>query len=261
MKKYTLALPSIYCDITKVKFNRSNYFILGALLVSCGKDIQQDLWNARISRKFYEELHFSTLSTKEIKKSQIICDFLDVFIKSKSCFRCLVIKNDKPTLQKYYFNQEWKRLAVIIRTLLSHPYFYRDKVLYTSLVRPRVFIDNENLAFKNENKFKRYFEKTFKLPSIKNKKDISIKDIPSPIIDFLDSKLLDQLQLVDILLGCVRISYEYNDVCNNKSKQLIFNCLLKKINKISNTNFTTFRNLDRRQIKNDLIDVWEFNKK
>jgi len=261
MKKYTLALPSVYCDLTKVKFNRSNHFILGALLVSCGKDIQQDLWHARINRKFYEELHFSDLSTREIKKSQIIRDFLDVFIKSKSRFRCLVIKDDKSILQSYYFNQEWKRLAVIIRMLLSHPYFYRDKVLYTSLVRPRVFMDNENLAFKNENEFKRYFQKTFKLPFIKNKKDIFIKDIPSPIIDFLDSKLLDQLQLVDILLGCVRISYEYNDVCSNKSKQSIFNYLLREINKISGTDFTTFRNLDRRQIKNGLIDIWEFNKK
>ena len=261
MKKYTLALPSVYCDLTKVKFDGSNYFILGALLVSCGKDIQQDLWSARINRKFYEELHFSDLSTGEIKRPQIICDFLDIFIKSKCCFRCLVIKDDRSTLQSYYYNQEWKRLAVIIRTLLSYPYFYRDKVLYTSLVRPRVFMDNENLKSKNEDKFKKYFQKTFKLPSIKNKKDIFIKDIPSPIIDCLDSKLLDQLQLVDILLGCVRISYEYNDVCSNKSKQLIFNYLLGEINKISRTNFTTFRNLDRRQIKNNLIDVWEFSKK
>jgi len=261
MKRYTLALPSVYCDLTKVKFDCSNYFILGALLVSCVKDIQQDLWNARISRKFYEELHFSDLSTREIKKSQMMRDFLDVFIKSKCCFRCLVIKDSRSTLQKYYYNQEWKRLAVIIRTLLSYPYFYRGGRLYTSLVRPRVFIDNENLAFEDENKFKRYFQGTFKLPIIENKKDIFIKDIPSPIIDFLDSKLLDQLQLVDILLGCVRISYEYNDVCNNKSKQSIFSYLLKGINKMSGTNFATFRNLDRRQIKNDLIDVWEFNKK
>jgi len=261
MKEYTLALPSVYCDLTKAKFGYSNYFILGALLVSCCKDIQQDLWNARINRKFYEELHFSNLSIREIKKLQIIRDFLDIFIKSKSCFRCLVIKDDKSTLQSYYYNQEWKRLAVIIRTLLSYPYFYRDKVLYTSLVRPRVFIDNENFTFKNENKFKEYFEKTFKLPFIENKKDIFIKDTPSPIIDFLDSKLLDQLQLVDILLGCVRISYEYNDYCSNKSKQSIFNYLLGEINKISYTNITTFRDLDRRQIKNNLINVWEFGKK
>ena len=260
---YTLVMPSVYCDITSIKLNGEDFLLVGALLVSCKKDIQQDLWQVRVNKKFYEELHFSDISINDNIRTKIIKDFIDVFIKSESRFRCLLIKNDKNTLRKYYFGENWKKLAVIIRTLLSYPYFNRDSIIFTTLSRPRIFIDNENFSCENEKKFKIYFKKTFKTPIILNKKDIHIKDIPEPIIDFIDSKLLDQLQLVDILLGCIRNSYQYNNSCKNKCKQEISDHLLDEINKISSENFIDFKKIDRRRIKKGLINVWEFqnNKK
>jgi len=259
--KYALTLPSVYIDATKTSYRGKEYVLIGALIVSCRNDIQRYFCQIRAKENYFKELHFNDLSTKEKSSSIVIKKFIDVLFTGECNFRALLIEDNKSILKGYFSGDEWKRKAARINLLASYPFFTRDDIIFKHLLRPRIFIDEENLCCEDEKKFKDYLIKKFETPPVFNKGSIHLKDRPDPIIGFVDSKLLDQLQLVDVLLGCVRISYEHKDLHpTNAVKQDIFQHLLKGLNNKTKKGVVTLRGLNRRDT-GGLINVWEYSSK
>jgi hypothetical protein len=199
-------LCKVFIDETTVPFDGQNCFIYGALMMPIDCDLSVQLGKARQKANCIDTLHFSKDTKPNKLKDNLIRGFLEAFIESSACFRALLV-----TPKKWGETKTHSRKARIVGVLLSYPWMTCEDVIYKNFSRPRIIFDRNDMTPSQE---KIFGDNLYKILDKKATK-VGIKSITKPSFCFSDTRVFDELQLVDLLLGIVRCDYL------NKSGQTI----------------------------------------
>jgi len=233
-------------DETYINYRDTEHFMWGAILSPIDCDIGLKLGRVRKNIVFLHTLHFSDSSTFDDKERKTIKGFLTSFIQSSACFRGILVNST--TWKDISDHKSQARLAGL---LLSYPWMpYEDKI-YKTLSRARIIFDSKSFNLKQQKEFLTELNKMLKKDGrISGVRTYPIKDAS---LTFADKKIFDELQLVDLVNGIIRISYlTENDQSVPEEKKEIHDSFLE--------NFPSIRSFVKinRNLTDQKMNVWPF---
>jgi len=240
-------LCKVFIDETVVPFDGQNCFMYGGLMMPVDCDLSAQLGKERRIANCIDTLHFSKDTKPNKLKNNLVGGFLKTFIESSACFRALLVTPKKWGETKTYFSK-----ARIAGLLLSYPWMPCEDIIYKNFSRPRVIFDRNDMTPSQE---KTFGDNLYKILNKKATK-VGIKPITKPSFCFSDTRVFDELQLVDLLLGIVRCDYlEGSGQAVIPYHRLIRNKFIKNFPEID-----SFVSVDRNKTRQK-INVWHSDPK
>jgi len=242
-------LCKIFLDETTFNYENMKHFMLGAILLPIDCDLPLKLGQIRKKFNFFHTLHFSKGKKFSEKKQKVMNEFLRNFTESNACFRAIVVNKD--TWER---TDNYKSQAKLTGLLLSYPWILYEGKIYNRLSRARIIFDRKSWNLKQQNEFQKQLNRILK-KGIKTD-SLSTYPIEDASIVFADKRIFDELQLVDIIIGIIRISYLMKEkISISPTKKKIYDRFLGHFPKLK-----TFIKADRRKT-NQKLDVWHFSPK
>ncbi len=193
-------LCKVFFDETTLPYNGKEYFMWGALFLPIDCDLSLKLGELRKKLGFLHTTHFSDGKNFPSKEKQFIEKALEAFIDSTAVFRAIVASGIEWQNIKNKISQ-----ANLAGQLLSYPWMPYEKDIYGKLSRSRIIFDRISMNPLQEKIFTQRVNKMITRPNeLPDAKSYPIKDAA---IVFADKTIFDELQLVDIINGIIRISY------------------------------------------------------
>jgi len=240
-------LCKIFVDETDIRNNGESCFMWGGIFLPIDCDLAVRLGKVRLKERYVNSLHFSARPNLGAKEMEVMKGFINAFIDSNACFRAIVANRTQ-------WNQlsRWDSKARLIGLLLSYPWVPAEGRIFTILSRPRLIFDRSSLSAGQEVDFRNQIDRM-----LKRRRNIAgkpTKEIADSSLVFADRRLFDELQLIDIMNGLIRISYlKKAGQSIPKSKEELHDFFLRKFPLIK-----SFANAERKQTRQRL-DVWEFH--
>lgn len=175
-----------------------NFFIVGALFVPTASGIVGKIHEVRNTAKFNEELKFTNISNW---RQRVYKAVLDEFIACPYCYaRVIVVPCHLIDMKGYFGGQEHLCYNKFTQLLLKHNMEgINNALLYA-----------DAMGRKNEDNFFDYLHSDLNLKRTEKGLPPFLKKVPEP----LDSKLSQEIQLVDLIVGAV--NNEVRDPGNEK---------------------------------------------
>jgi hypothetical protein len=236
----------MFVDETSIP-NPSSHFMWGAILQPIDCDLAARLGDVRLKYSYVHCLHFADKARFGTDETNVIKGFLDAFVKSNACYRSLIASP-----ANWSSINSWDSKARLAGLLFSYPWMPAKGEIYNIMSRARLIFDRNSMNQKQVDVFHRTLSKV-----LRQKNEIFetlTKSLRDPAIVFADKHLFDELQLVDILNGIVRIGYllKSNKYVSPAKKEL-YDYLLLQYPQLNS--FVASSRLRTRQ----QINVWEFS--
>jgi hypothetical protein len=235
-----------YFDETEVHFESRKHFLWGSLLLPVDCDLGLRLGKLRKELGFLHTLHFSEGPKFNGQEKTFAEKALEIFLESSVCFRAIVASSN--TWGKIDTLEGKARLA---GQLLSYPWMPYEGKTYRFLSRSRVVFDRLSLNRIQEQRFLSAVNNMIGRPN-------RLPGATSyPIIDasvaFVDKSIFDELQLVDLIIGIIRVSYQLMAGEKPSSDKL-------KMHDMFRSKFPSLGSFVKanRSLTNDKINVWHF---
>lgn len=173
----------------------------GSILLPVDCDLALKLGQLRKRLGFLHTLHFSDGRTFPKQEKEFIDGAIKAFEESSACFRAILVHQtnwdgiNTPTGK-----------ARLAGQLLSYPWMPYDGDVYKIFSRSRIVFDRISLSASGEATFLAELNKMITRPN-KLAGGASTYPIKEASVAFVDKAIFDELQLVDILNGIVRVSY------------------------------------------------------
>ncbi len=169
----------------------------GAILQPVTSDLAAKLGAVRFKHRFVHAIHFSRKSNFTDNESKVIKGFLDAFIESEASYRSIVADP-----AKWSKLSDWSSKARLAGTLFTYPWMPAENQLFQKLSRARIIFDRNSMTLIQMAQFKESLNRT-----LKKKYDTPTQRLQKSSMVFADTRIFDELQLVDILNGIIRVSY------------------------------------------------------
>ena len=248
ISKQQFHICKIFFDETDLPINDIKCFMWGGIFLPVDCDLAVKLGKVRRKKNYIHSIHFSEQSEFKPKEMEVIKGFLKSFLDSSASFRSIVVDEQWQNIR------DWKSKARLAGLLLSHPWVFCEGKIYKTLTRPRIIFDRCSLNQQQEKDFNAELNRMLtKKNQFFNTKTRQIMDAS---MVFANKRIFDELQLIDILNGIMRISYlNLSSVKIPKTKLMLHKFFLRQFPAIN-----SFVNVDWHKTKGKL-DIWKLEPK
>ena len=237
-------LPCIYADECWFSANGTENLIVGLLIAPPACDLEANLQDVRQRVEFLDEVHATNLRGDKMLRTAKA--WFDSFVASTALFRGIIIPRTEPEFTTFCDQKRWRLVNKGIHLSLTFCYPGIDSSGVIKLLRPRIFLDeNEDYATNRDlmlAELKAQFERHDLFMGAQ------LRRFPAPILQLVNSRSLDCVQLCDVLVACIHWQLEPPQQAN-KSEFLDY---VKRRFNISNMANVARWNTGNR------INVWPF---
>jgi hypothetical protein len=189
----------VYIDESWIEIQSVEYLIVGALFAPPGEGIESKLEALRQAIQCVDTMHSSQL--KGAKQLELAHSFVAAFRDSKCKFRSLIIPKTREKYKTYFNGEKWRMEVHAIKLVLSHCYLSNSETI--KLIRPKLLIERSSSYGKNFPLLEREISATLILNA--NYSDSALfKAEPAPIVTLVDKRVMESLQLTDLLVALVK---------------------------------------------------------
>jgi len=192
-------MPAVYADECWFKVGGVEYLIIGLLISPPASSLESRLQRVRQDKRYMEEVHASNLHGN--KMLAVALSWIDEFVRSDSPFRAIIVPKKEPEFTDFCGQDNWRMVSKAIHLCLTYCYPGDISGKAVKLLRPRIFLDEcDDYRLNREHIL-------CELVSQFERRDLfmgtELRRFPVPILQLVNSKSMDSLQLCDVLVASI----------------------------------------------------------